>query len=149
MKFEIKHRFSGHVLFTAETESRNLAVEFAVKTRAYLRCADLGGADPRGADLRGAKLTAGDGTGLLTVGPRPVLQIGPIGSRADTLTSFLTDHGVHVRAGCFWDTLAAFMAAVAKKHERNDHAHEYAAAVALIQMHARPWTPKAESPEAA
>ena len=60
MKFEIKHRFTGAVLFTAEVGSMKIAVELAVKEkaclrRAYLRGADLSGADLRGADLRGAK----------------------------------------------------------------------------------------------
>ena len=60
---------------------------------AYLRGANLSGADLRGAYLRGAKL----------VGDRPVLMIGPVGSRSDYLTAYVTDAGVRVRAGCFSD----------------------------------------------
>ena len=61
MKFEIKNRFTGAVLFALETESLKLTVEAAVKSGAdlrgaYLRGADLGGADLCGADLRGAYL---------------------------------------------------------------------------------------------
>ena len=41
MKFEIKHRFTGAVLFSLETESLKLCVEAAVKSRAYLAGADL------------------------------------------------------------------------------------------------------------
>ena len=51
MKFEIKHRISGDILFSVKTESLRLAVGLAVKAGA-----DLGGADLRGADLSGAYL---------------------------------------------------------------------------------------------
>ena len=157
MKIEIKSRCSVSILFSVETESLKLAVELAVKDGAYLsgaylggadlRGADLGGADLRGADLsgadlRGAKLKAADGTDLLLVGYRPVLQLGPLGSRSDYLMSFITDHGIYVRAGCFFDTLAAFKAAVKKEHMTNVHAKEYSAAVKMIETHARLWKPK-------
>ena len=56
MKFEIKHRYSGNVLLSMDTESIKLCVEAAAKSGAYLREADLGGAYLRGADLRGAYL---------------------------------------------------------------------------------------------
>lgn len=39
--FEIKHRLSGNVLFSMETESLKLCVEAAVKAQADLRSADL------------------------------------------------------------------------------------------------------------
>ena len=79
--FEIKHRFTGNVLFSLECGSLKICVEAAVKAKADLggadlrgaylrgaalggaalggadlRCADLGGADLRGADLGGADL---------------------------------------------------------------------------------------------
>ena len=44
MKFEIKSRFSGNVLFAVETESWKVAVELAVKSGADLFRADLSGA---------------------------------------------------------------------------------------------------------
>jgi uncharacterized protein YjbI with pentapeptide repeats len=56
MKFEIKHRYEGSVIFALETESFKLCVEAAVKSVADLSGADLYGADLRGADLRGADL---------------------------------------------------------------------------------------------
>jgi hypothetical protein len=56
MKFEIKHRFGGSVLFSLETESIKLCVEAAVKSGANLRGANLGGANLDGAYLRGAYL---------------------------------------------------------------------------------------------
>ncbi len=69
MKFEIKHRFTGSLVFAAEIDCAEsattniklgLAVRFAVKQNADLRGADLRGADLRGADLRGAYLRGAD-----------------------------------------------------------------------------------------
>ena len=67
MKTEIKHRFSGDVIFSCEAGSMKLAVKAAIDadanlseanlTRADLRCADLTEADLRWADLRCADLT--------------------------------------------------------------------------------------------
>jgi uncharacterized protein YjbI with pentapeptide repeats len=57
MKFEIKHRFTGSVLFSLETDSLKLCVEAAVKSGANLTGANLSGADLSGANLRGADLT--------------------------------------------------------------------------------------------
>ena len=62
MKFEIKSRWNGSVLFSLETDSLKLCVEAAVKAKAdlrgaYLSGADLGGADLGGAYLRGAYLS--------------------------------------------------------------------------------------------
>ena len=60
MKFEIKHRFSGAVLFALETESLKLCVEAAVKSRANLGGSDLRGSDLSGSDLRGSDLSGSD-----------------------------------------------------------------------------------------
>jgi len=59
-KFEIEHRWSGAILFSAEVGSIKLAVELAVKSRADLSRADLSGADLSGADLSGADLSRAD-----------------------------------------------------------------------------------------
>ena len=69
-KFEIKHRYSGAVLFEMETESIKLCLEAAVKSeadlseanlsRAYLSEADLSEAHLRGAHLRWANLSEAD-----------------------------------------------------------------------------------------
>ena len=63
MKFAIKHRSSGIVLFAAEVGSLKLAVELAVKEKADLSGADLSGAYLRGAYLRGAYLRGADLSG--------------------------------------------------------------------------------------
>ena len=180
MIFEIKHRFSGSVLFSLETESLKLCVEAAVKGGANLGGADLGGANLgganlgganlyganlggadldgadlgganlygaylHGADLYGADLGGADlyGAGKL-IGDRPILQIGPIGSRSDYLTAYITDKGPFVKTGCFFGTIEKFKEAVKNTHGNNNHAEEYLAAIALIETHARIWTPRAE-----
>src|SRR5690348_13518891 len=66
MKFEIKNRWSGEVMFVTELEASlealsvsvqlGAAIKKAVSTGAALRGADLTGADLRGADLTGAYL---------------------------------------------------------------------------------------------
>ena len=191
MIFEIKHRVSGAILFSLETDSIKLCVEAAIKSKASLYGADLrgadlgradlrgsylGGADLRGADLRvahlrgaylswaclrgadlggadlggaylggaylrGAYLSDADGEKLKVVGDRPYLAIGPIGSRSDYLQAWLTDAGIYVRAGCYWDTLAEFKKAVKTTHGTSKHAKEYAAAIAMIKAHAKLWMP--------
>ena len=55
--FEIKHRFTGAVLFSLETESLKLCVQAAVKAKADLSGANLSGANLSGADLYGANLS--------------------------------------------------------------------------------------------
>jgi hypothetical protein len=111
---------------------------------ANLTDADLAGANLAGADLAGANLTRANGQKHTLIGNRPVLVIGPLGSRCAYLTTFMTDAGVYVRAGCFWNTLDAFKAAVAETHGDNNHGREYRAAIALIEAHAELWTPAKE-----
>ena len=56
MLYEIKHEYSGEVLFSLECGSLRLCVEAAVRSEANLRGADLCGADLRGANLYGAEI---------------------------------------------------------------------------------------------
>ncbi len=107
---------------------------------ADLSYVNLRGADLRGADLRGANLREGK----KLVGVRPVLTIGPIGSRDDYLTAYITESGVYVRAGCFFDTLDLFVDAVLTRHGDNKHGREYLAAVELIKAHVAIWMPDAD-----
>ncbi|HTD91155.1 MAG TPA: pentapeptide repeat-containing protein, partial [Burkholderiales bacterium] len=60
MKFEIKHRFTGAILFALECGSLKICVEAAVKARAYLTGANLTGANLAGADLTRANLAGAD-----------------------------------------------------------------------------------------
>ena len=123
MKIEIKHRYTDAVLFAydAENNTMRLTVEAAVSAKAELR----------GSDLSGSNLS----------GERPILQIGPIGSRADFLIAYLTDTGIMIRAGCWYGTRGEFAAAVVAEHDDNVHAREYRAALAMIDAHAALWTP--------
>ena len=62
MTIEIKSRWTGAVLYSAETDNLKTACEMAARNRivlsgAVLSDADLRGADLRGADLRGAVLS--------------------------------------------------------------------------------------------
>ena len=147
MPIEIKHRFSGAVLYSAAGESLRDAVVAAVKSGADLRGAYLSGANLRGAYLSRANLNGADlngavlDDGIKLVGLRPILQLGPIGSRSDYLVSYLTTEGVMIRAGCFFGALDAFRADCVTTHGDSNHGREYAAAIAMIESHAAIWTP--------
>jgi hypothetical protein len=184
MKFEIKHRFGGSVLFSLETDSIKLCVEAGVKSGANLgganldgvnlRGANLGGANLHGANLRGANLRGANlrganlganlrganlhganldganlhganlgGAGKL-IGDRPIIQISPIGSRGDFLTAYITDNGIFLKTGCFFGTVEKFKSAIKETHGEKKHAEEYLAAIALIETHARIYTPQAD-----
>ena len=123
--FEIKNRWNGKVLVSAGGESLRDVVQQAVREHA---------------DLSSADLRSADGKQLALIGRRPLLTIGPIGSRCDYLTAYLTDAGVYVRAGCFFDTIEAFRAAVVAEHADNNHGREYMAAIAMIEAHAAIWS---------
>jgi hypothetical protein len=57
MKFEIKHRYNGSILFECEATSIKIAVELAIEKKADLSGADLSGADLSWAKLSCAKLS--------------------------------------------------------------------------------------------
>lgn len=140
MKHQIKHRYTDAVLFECEVPddlqalglAMRHALEQAVKSRA-----NLSGAYLSDANLSGAKIAD-----KLLIGDRPVFVIGLIGSRCDYFTSYLTDSGVMLRAGCFFGTMDEFSEKLTQEHGLNDHAREYTAALALIECHAEIWTPK-------
>ena len=160
MKIEIKSRFSGSVLFSHDREENTIKItlEAAVVARAnlvganlvganldgayldgaYLDGAYLGGANLVGAYLGGANLVGGE----ILKGERPILQIGPIGSRCAYFVAFLTNKGLRLRAGCFFGTREEFEEQLSETHEDNDHSKEYKAALAMIDCHAEIWTPK-------
>jgi len=102
---------------------------------ANLRSADLYGANLRSANLRSANLRD---AGKLT-GDRPYFAVGPIGSRQDILTAFLTEKGVYLRAGCFFGTVEEFRDKLQGEHGDNVHAVEYRAALVLVEAHYNVW----------
>ena len=161
-KIVIKHRYTDAILFeyqpTDEQQAGGMAMRSALEAAvsgganlrgAYLRDAHLRGANLRGANLRGANLggaNLGDASlrGANLIGDRPVFTVGPIGSRCDHFTSYLTDKGIYLRAGCFFVSVAEFTEKLRSQHGENSHAQEYMAALQLIQSHARLWTPATE-----
>ncbi len=123
---------------------------------ASLRGASLYGADLRGADLRVTNLYGADLYGADLYGAqimkdirllrlKPILVIGPIGFRSDYCTIYLTEKGVYVSAGCFFDTLYKFSEAVYKTHGDNEHGREYRAVIELARVHAECWMPDGSS----
>ena len=120
MIFEIKHRYSGNVLFSnvlfsLETDSLKLCVEAAIKSGAKLSGADLSGADLYGANLYG------------------YISIGPIGSRKSYLWARWENKKYIVHTGCFSGTLEEFEDAVKNTHKKGEHLDEYLLAIKLSE----------------
>ena len=124
----------GACLARACLDGANLA-------RANLARANLDGAYLARANLARAYLDGADGEKLTLVGKRPVLQIGPIGSRCALLSMYLTDAGPMVRAGCFWGSLDDFEGKCEQTHGDNEHGREYGFAGLLMRAHADLWAP--------
>ena len=129
-------------VMSAKKKLQGAMLQGAKLQGAYLQGADLQGADLQDAYLQGANLQGAYLQGAKLIGSRPMIQIGPIGSRSDYLLAFITDKGVMIRAGCFNGTLDEFRSAVATTHGNNNHGREYAAAIAMIEAHAAIWTPE-------
>ena len=140
---KIKNRWNGKVLYSGEHADIKEAIEAAVKAGANLSGANLFGANLRGAnlcgaDLRGAKVGKGGDEATL-VGSRPVVQIGPIGSRNDWLLVFWCgDAGVRITAGCQGQISEAhFLKRLAYRHGEGDqaniHAQHYIEAMAFAK----------------
>ncbi len=145
-KIVIKHRYTDAVLYeyqpTDEQQESGLAMRAALET-ATKNGANLGGANLRGANLDGANLR-----GKTLIGKRPVFTLGPIGSRCDSFTAYLTDKGIYLRAGCFFGSVAEFTDRLEREHGTSEHGQEYRAALTLIECHARLWTPDASASQA-
>lgn len=144
MKHQIKNIHTEAVLFECDlpddTQSglaTRHAIEKAVQSRAYLSRAYLSGANLSGANLSGANLS-----GAKLIGNRPWLQIGPIGSRCDYFTAWITDQGLKLQTGCFFGTVDEFTKKLSTTHKDNDHGKEYQMALMMIEAHAAIWTPK-------
>ena len=108
---------------------------------AYLRGANLVDANLGGADLGGADL---GGAYTVLVCDRPYFSIGPIGSRLDSLTLWITEKGPLLKTGCFGpDTFEAFRGNLERDHPaESTHRKEYEAALLMCEAHAVLWTPK-------
>ena len=141
---EIKHRWSGKVIKMVDADNLCGAdLCGADLCGADLRGANLYGADLCGADLRGANLCDADLRGakrymdgepaITLVGKRPIIAIGPIGSRNDELRGLITSAGLRIECGCFCGTLDAFREKVTETHGNGRHGVEYMAASAFIE----------------
>jgi hypothetical protein len=121
-------------------------------SRADLRRADLSDADLSRANLSGADLSDADLSDAnlkndeTLVGKRPILQIGPVGSRCAYFVAYITDKGLRFDAGCQRQiTREVFERRLTELHGENEHAKEYRAVLALIDAHADIWTPKEDA----
>ena len=145
---KIKNRWNGKVLYSGEHADIKEAVEAAVKAGANLCDADLRGASLCDANLRDASLSGASLSGAQVgkggdeatlVGSRPVVQIGPIGSRNDWLLVFWCgDAGVRISAGCQKQISEAhFLKRLAYRHGEGDqaniHAQHYIEAMAFAK----------------
>ena len=112
-------------------------------TRADLTCANLGGTYLAGANLADAYLAGakvGDwADGARLVGSRPIVQIGPIGSRNDWLLVFWCgDSGMRISTGCQNQiTEHRFLERLTEAHgageDANIHVENYIAALAFAK----------------
>ena len=93
--------------------------------------ANLGGADLRGANLGGANLGGANLDDTKIKGTNAIIQIGPIGSRADMMLVFNTDDGLRVSTGCFYGSADDFLVRVMETHGTNQHATNYRNALEL------------------
>ena len=166
-KVQIKNRYDSNVVvYECEApegtqNTMKFAIEKAVAEKAnlrgaYLRGADLSGAYLRGADLVGANLVDANlggaylgganlgGAYTVLVCDRPYFSIGPIGSRLDSLTLWITEKGPLLKTGCFGpDTFEAFRGNLERDHPaESTHRKEYEAALLMCEAHAVLWTPK-------
>ena len=138
-----------------EQQSSGLAMRAALESAiaadanlsgAYLRGANLSDANLRGANLRDANLSGANLSGdEKLIGERPVFILGPIGSRCDYFTAYITDKGLRLRAGCFFGTRDEFSKKLDGEHGDNSHGQEYRAALALVDSHVSLWTPKEDT----
>lgn len=136
----IRARWTDKVLYSATSDTLYDAITQAVNNKTDLSSANLSGAYLGGANLGSANLSdANLGKHGKLIGKRPILQIGPIGSRRDHLVAVLTNIGVYVRTGCFFGTLDAFRAACIETHGESVHGREYATAITMIEAHADLW----------
>ena len=136
MKYDIKHRFNGAVIFTAEIDCADdalpsiklgLAVRVAVKARADLSGADLRGAYLSGANLRGAYLSGANLRGADLSGEKVKRLLASVQRISDGFTFFLwqMEQGPpKIVAGCRFLTIADYAAHVAKEYRDTDKARE-------------------------
>jgi hypothetical protein len=129
---------AGAYLTGANLARANLAGAYLTGANlagANLAGAYLTGANLAGANLTGAKIRMKDGNETALTVARPVLQMGPLGSRSAMLTILRTEAGLLAQTGCFGPApLVEFEAAVTATHGDTLHGRAYRAAVALARI---------------
>ena len=110
--------------------------------RANLDGANLIGARLIRANLDGANLDGASLDEKKLIGERPIIQIGPIGSRSSYLIGYITEGGIIVKTGCFSGMIDEFAKRVKSEHGDNEHGKEYASAIEMIRAHDKLWRPK-------
>ena len=156
-KVQIKSRYDSHVVvYECEApegtqNAMRFALEKAVLEKANLSDANLIGANLSDANLIGANLIDANLIGAYLsdantnlIGDRPYFSIGPVGSRSDNLTLWITEKGPLLKTGCFGpDTFEAFRSNLEREHlVGSTHRKEYEAAILTCEAHAALWTPK-------
>ena len=128
----------------SSADLRYADLRYANLRSANLSYANLSSANLRSANLSSANLSSANlQENNKLIGLRPFFSIGPIGSRADYLQSFITEKGVLINAGCFKEkTLDEFRAKLAQEHGNNDYAKEYEMAILMVEAYAAIWTLK-------
>jgi hypothetical protein len=107
MKFEIKHRVTGAVLFSLECGSLKICVEAAIKARAYLADANLEGANLADANLAGAYLAGANLArayleGAVYNGPPPASKDESI-ANLDKVREIILDNAALLEMGHWHD----------------------------------------------
>jgi hypothetical protein len=117
---EIKHRFTGGVLYTVSGDTLEGAdLEGADLRGANLRGADLEGADLEDADLRGAYLEGANLRGAYLRGAKSILQWqSPQGEKRICYSVKHADCIIH-KLGCFWGNTDEAITAIHRKYGDN------------------------------
>ena len=139
MKYQIKNRFDGSLIFEADSDSMLGCVVAAIKAKADLSGADLYGADLSGANLSGANLYGADLYGANLSGAenfKPFFQFGPIGTRKSELV-YWPEEDVF-QTGCFKGTGAELLKQSKEAHKKTpEHYAAYKVAVKALRAMAK------------
>ena len=164
MKYQIKNRFDGSLIFEADSDSMLGCVVAAIKAKADLSGADLYGADLYGANLSGANLSRAnlsganlsranlsranlsraDLSGADLYGAnlsgaenfKPFFQFGPIGTRKSELV-YWPEEDVF-QTGCFKGTGAELLKQSKEAHKKTpEHYAAYKVAVKALRAMAK------------
>jgi len=137
---QIKHRYSGEILFEVEVESLKAALEIVIDKKANLHEADL-----RGADLIRVNLIGADLIRVNLIGAD--LIDGGQDSRGYRFLGQHKDNTLYIHAGCRYFSIDEAEEHWSKEHQENPDLHaECLARVALIKQiaKARGWLNKTE-----